>query len=70
MATTKGSRVQNKEKKNSSNFVLNIDDQNCHDSKTIANYFNEVFTTVADKRIYININYLKIKSVLTVSLLY
>ena len=28
---------------------MTIDEQNCHDQKTIANYFNDFFTTVADK---------------------
>lgn len=39
-----------KNKKNeSSNLVLTIDDQNCHDPKTIADYFNDFFTTIAEK---------------------
>ena len=48
MATLKDLGYKNK-KNDSSNFVLTIDDQNCHDQKTIANHFNNFFTTVADK---------------------
>ena len=41
-------------KSESSNFVLAIVDQNCRDQKTIANYFNSFFTTIAYKRIQKN----------------
>ena len=34
-------------KSESSNIVLKIEGENCHEQKTIANYFNEFFTTVA-----------------------
>ena len=44
----KALRYKNK-KSDSSNFVLTVHDQNCHDPKTIANYFNEFLTTIADK---------------------
>jgi len=33
--------------KSSSNIVLNINDEICHDSSTVANHFNTFFTTVA-----------------------
>ena len=38
-------------KSESSNFVLAIVDQNCRDEKTIANYFNSFFTTIAYKSV-------------------
>lgn len=34
--------------KEKSKVVLNIDNENCHDSNTVANYFNNFFTTIAD----------------------
>ena len=34
-------------KKDSSNVVLTINDENCHDSKTVSDYFNQFFTNIA-----------------------
>lgn len=35
--------------KEKSKVVLNIDNENCHESNTVANHFNNFFTTVAAK---------------------
>lgn len=46
MATNLEFRFKNN-KSESSNIVLKIDGENCHKQKTIANYFNDFFTTIA-----------------------
>ena len=46
MATTKGIRLQ-KLRNEGAKIILKINDEICHDSRTIAYHFKELFTTVA-----------------------